>query len=252
MDEDLADIPVLEPVAEPVTPPRSMIGLEVAVILLLAVVPDLFQAIAHLVWEANAPDSFAYMALSMLVRSAQVSAPVLLLVWYRQGTCTELGLVRPRLLRDGLISAGTFVVSLIGVYTTFYMTYFSLYATFGPAAAEWLYGPERDAADFMPAASMIDLVLLLPLMSLANGFAEELVTRGYLIPQFEKLTNSTAAAVLISTLLFAGYHVYQGPYGVLSAGAFGFTCSLVFCRTRRLWPLVVAHAAMDYLAAAFA
>ncbi len=65
--------------------------------------------------------------------------------------------------------------------------------------------------------------------------------RGYLIPRLEQLLGSTAAALLVSTGLFASYHIYQGPAGAFGAGVTGLLYGASFCWWRRLWPLCVAH-----------
>jgi membrane protease YdiL (CAAX protease family) len=230
------------------------IALEVGVVLLVAVVPDLFNSFASLRWSGQAaPPSMSYMALSLVFRSLQVVAPVLLLVRYRSGDWAELGLQRPRIVRDGLLGTGVLVVSFIAVYACFYPAYYGLYFVLGPDAAAWLYGEDGQAASraAMEAPTAWHLFLLFPLMSLANGFAEELVVRGHLLPNFERLTGSSLVALLITTALFAGYHAYQGPYGVLSTGVIGLVYGAVFLATRRLWPLVLAHAATDLLAVIF-
>jgi len=80
-----------------------------------------------------------------------------------------------------------------------------------------------------------------------NGFAEELVMRGYLIPRFERLLNSTWGSLLLTTVLFATYHCYQGPSGVVNALEFGLIYGSAFCVFRRVWPLALAHAVSNFL-----
>jgi membrane protease YdiL (CAAX protease family) len=76
----------------------------------------------------------------------------------------------------------------------------------------------------------------------AAGFAEELVTRAYLVTRFEQLLRSRGAAVLWSSALFAAYHGYQGMVGVTSALAFGIAYGTAFLLLRRVWPLAIGHA----------
>jgi membrane protease YdiL (CAAX protease family) len=89
--------------------------------------------------------------------------------------------------------------------------------------------------------------LLLIFASCTNGFTEELVFRGYLIPRFERLLGSTARSVICTSVLFALLHVYQGPAGTLFTLLFGVLTAVVFVRFRRIWPVVYAHAAADVL-----
>ena len=64
-----------------------------------------------------------------------------------------------------------------------------------------------------PEGIAISLLILLAII--ADAFAEELAMRAYLIPRLETLLRSKAFAVLISTLLFASYHLYQGVFAAI-------------------------------------
>jgi membrane protease YdiL (CAAX protease family) len=86
------------------------------------------------------------------------------------------------------------------------------------------------------------------LLCLAIGCSEEIVMRGYLIPRFESLLGSTWKSVLLTTLLFASYHIYQGAWSILWISITGFVLGCSFCFLRRLWPVVIGHALMDFLA----
>jgi membrane protease YdiL (CAAX protease family) len=86
------------------------------------------------------------------------------------------------------------------------------------------------------------------LAQIANSFAEELVMRGYLIRRFQQLFRSTWLALLFTTVLFAGYHCYQGAFGVVNALVTGFTYGGAYCLCRRLWPVVVAHTLVNCVA----
>jgi membrane protease YdiL (CAAX protease family) len=76
---------------------------------------------------------------------------------------------------------------------------------------------------------------------LLNSVAEELVMRGYLTIRLEQLTGSAYLAVLIPTILFAGYHVYHGVYGAVMVGLTGFVLGVWFFKTRRLLGPIIAH-----------
>jgi membrane protease YdiL (CAAX protease family) len=86
-------------------------------------------------------------------------------------------------------------------------------------------------------------VLLLVVAQAADGFSEELVMRAYLIVRLERLLSSRSLAVVVTTAIFASYHVYQGTLGTISAAIIGLINAIVFCWFRRLWPLCLAHAA---------
>jgi membrane protease YdiL (CAAX protease family) len=82
-------------------------------------------------------------------------------------------------------------------------------------------------------------------MSAANGFAEELVVRAYLMTRLRQLTRRWLIPLLASTLVFAAYHVYQGAPGVINALVIGLVYGVAFIRLRRFWPLAIAHALAD-------
>lgn len=74
------------------------------------------------------------------------------------------------------------------------------------------------------------------------AYEEELVTRSYLITRLEVLFRSRGWAVLVSAILFASYHIYQGFGGALGALLFGLAYGVAFLGIRRIWPLAIGHA----------
>ena len=97
---------------------------------------------------------------------------------------------------------------------------------------------------FAPPAEDVDWLLLVA-ASIANGFAEELVIRTYLLSRLEALLKSTTLAVLITTAMFASYHIYQGMESAIGIFFLGLVYAIAFVRLRSLWPLAIAHAVTD-------
>ena len=58
---------------------------------------------------------------------------------------------------------------------------------------------------------------------------------------------SLATAVNISAAIRLSYHLYQGVAGVLAVVPTGLLFGIWFVRTRQLWPLIVAHAVIDFV-----
>ena len=83
--------------------------------------------------------------------------------------------------------------------------------------------------------------------SAVNGFYEELFVCGYVMTALGK-RFSPWTAINISVIIRFSYHLYQGPLAVVSIIPMGLTFAYLYARTGRLWPLVVAHAAGDFLA----
>lgn len=59
--------------------------------------------------------------------------------------------------------------------------------------------------------------------------------------------TSLATAVAISIAIRLSYHLYQGIQGVLTVLPIGLLFGIWFARTRQLWPLIVAHAIIDFV-----
>jgi membrane protease YdiL (CAAX protease family) len=89
---------------------------------------------------------------------------------------------------------------------------------------------------------------VLVLAAFANGFAEEVVVVGYLITRLRQLGLTRSRAVLVSSLLRGVYHLYQGFGAGLGNVAMGLVFGSAWCRTGRLWPLVIAHGLIDTVA----
>lgn len=89
---------------------------------------------------------------------------------------------------------------------------------------------------------------VLVLAAFANGFAEEVVVVGYLMTRLRQLGFSRRSATLISSLLRGLYHAYQGFGAVLGNVAMGLIFGYVWSRFGRLWPLVIAHGAINTVA----
>jgi membrane protease YdiL (CAAX protease family) len=88
-------------------------------------------------------------------------------------------------------------------------------------------------------------VPILLLNAASAALLEEVIVAGYLITRLQQLGWSAMAAIAGSALLRGTYHLYQGWGGFAGNLAMGLLFGWVFVRTRRLWPLVVAHFLLD-------
>ena len=82
-------------------------------------------------------------------------------------------------------------------------------------------------------------------MSLAAGFCEELVFRGYLQRQFHAATGSIAAAVALQAIVFGPVHTYQGWKPVLVITVLGVLYGTLVGLRRDLRSSMIAHAWAD-------
>lgn len=193
-------------------------------VICVGVLPDFYNAVAALAYP-SAAQSQVYLCFWLIVRAIQVSTPVLLIVYLSGLGWDSIGLQPLRWLWDPMWAIGIWAIT----------TYCSLMIC-SQMPDSWF------ANDGLAEDASAPWLLLIVAAALANGFAEELVIRGYLLSQLEKLLNSTWQAVLIPTLLFTSYHVYQGIGGTIDVAIYGILMSVAFCTLRRIWPLVLAHA----------
>ena len=71
---------------------------------------------------------------------------------------------------------------------------------------------------------------------------------GYLFTRWAQAGWRMPTIVLVSALVRGTYHLYQGFGGGVGNVVMGLVFGLVFARTRRLGPLIIAHALVDIVA----
>jgi membrane protease YdiL (CAAX protease family) len=101
------------------------------------------------------------------------------------------------------------------------------------------------------AANLPDVWWAVPVLVLAaagNAVVEEVVVVGYLLTRLRDLRWGRWPAIAASALLRGSYHFYQGVGGFIGNAIMGVVFGWFFTRTRRLWPLIVAHTLMDVVA----
>lgn len=87
----------------------------------------------------------------------------------------------------------------------------------------------------------------------AAGFTEETVFRGFLFERFGRILGEGPggrAAIVAGTSAYFGlvHWPVQGFPGVEQAAIVGLVFGTIFAATKRLWPLILAHAAFDLTA----
>ncbi|HEX5949807.1 MAG TPA: CPBP family intramembrane glutamic endopeptidase [Actinomycetota bacterium] len=88
-------------------------------------------------------------------------------------------------------------------------------------------------------------VPVLLLRAAEAALVEEIIVVAFLVTRLQQLRVRPAAAVGASALLRGTYHLYQGFGGFAGNFAMGLLFGAVFVRTRRAWPLVIAHFLLD-------
>jgi membrane protease YdiL (CAAX protease family) len=145
----------------------------------------------------------------------------------------DLGLDRRRPWFD--LGTGTALAALIGI----------------PGLGLYVVARELGINTQVAAANLPNVWWAVPVLILAataNAVLEEVVVVGYLMTRLRDLGWRPWHAVAASALLRGSYHLYQGVGAFIGNAVMGVVFALYFRRTRRVLPLIVAHAILDVAA----
>jgi membrane protease YdiL (CAAX protease family) len=212
-----------------------VLWLELALVLVLAFAPG---ALSLLVLASGAGQSNGTEQLTPAIVSGLFSAflswsPVLLIAYLviRSGEGMRgigLGRFDPR--ADGAVGLGLWIASFVLVLIL-----------------AWIFSPlgQREV-DFLPPElplwfRWVDALVIAG----TAGITEEVVVRGYAQTRLEQLKAPTAVILLLPTALWGVLHLYQGASAALTIFCLGMMYAWYFYKTRRLWPLIIAHGLFD-------
>jgi membrane protease YdiL (CAAX protease family) len=110
------------------------------------------------------------------------------------------------------------------------------------------FAPEmlEAALKFERVAGPLDLGTV-TLVSIINPYFEEVFVCAYVITAL-KDRRGALFAVNTSVALRVLYHLYQGAIGVMTIAPVGLIFAYWYLRSGRLWPLIVAHGLLDFIA----
>jgi membrane protease YdiL (CAAX protease family) len=177
-----------------------------------------------------------------VILAGNIYGAALVLIWVAASRTpwSEIGFTRwPRWRREALLA-------LIGG---------ALLKILQKAVVVPLFGlPPMNAAYHFLVGNTAALEQLLVIIVIGAGFGEELIWRGFL---FERLTAllgrkpwASAAMVAGGAFLFGLAHLHdQGWPGVVQSTIVGLVLGTVYARLKRIWPIMIAHAAFDVTAA---
>lgn len=148
-----------------------------------------------------------------------------------------------RILRDVALGLGLFVVLTIVFQIA------TVVSTIGVIS---VFGESTPPSSVQPPLWIFALIAVISPVTIA--VAEESVYRGYALPRIERATDSTALAVLVTSLGFGLQHamlplntVEWSLVRVLSTFVIGLVFGVIYIRWRRLLPLIIAHWALDFI-----
>jgi membrane protease YdiL (CAAX protease family) len=105
-------------------------------------------------------------------------------------------------------------------------------------AFELVMGP----APNIPTATLPVIIAV----SVLNPFFEELLVLAYVVQAMRKRFG-LVTAMNVSIAIRLAYHLYQGPLAVIPIAMFGVVATIAYVRLGRLWPVIVAHAFLDFV-----
>ncbi len=132
---------------------------------------------------------------------------------------------------------------VIAVALTLAAYYSSVLTTLAAVAIDSNIVEKIDVANFVGNDIRIQNLVA---VSIVNPIFEEVLLCGYIVTVVNE-RRGFWFAVNVSVAIRLACHLYQGPVGVLSILPLGFLFTYWYARTRRIWPLVLAHAALDAL-----
>jgi membrane protease YdiL (CAAX protease family) len=103
----------------------------------------------------------------------------------------------------------------------------------------------KELAEPVMKVNLSDLVIVAA--SILNALFEELLWLAYGVTALARrigLRRACIASVVLRTVV----HAYQGPLAVLGVLPIGIIFTIYYARTRRVWPVIVAHALQDAFA----
>jgi membrane protease YdiL (CAAX protease family) len=85
----------------------------------------------------------------------------------------------------------------------------------------------------------------LVLEAVQQGIGEEVVVCAYVLVRLRQLGWTNSRALGAAAVLRGSYHLYQGYGGFIGNAVMGLAFGWWFQRTRRIWPLIIAHSIID-------
>lgn len=187
--------------------------------------------------QAATPDRPWLSALYQLADVAFLAVPALLALYLlrtvaapRGGATTALGLDLGRWRRD--LMWGCAIFAGIGI----------------PGLGLYLGAKALGVNTTVQAANLGQFWWVIPLLvasAAGNAVLEEFVMIGYLFTRARQARIAPLVVLLVSAVIRGSYHLYQGFGGFVGNLVMGILFGLWFTRTRRLWPLVIAHFLLD-------
>jgi len=173
--------------------------------------------------------SFVVVAVSTIFRDLALVSLILFFLWRNDEPESKIGWTTRSIGRNLLLGLLLFPVVFILA---------SLLASLLESIG--LSGPSPSAQQLLVPSGWAEIALAVILV-LVVAVSEETIFRGYLIARYERIFENTTFAVLITTVIFAFGHGYEGVAGIVAVGFMGLVFALLFVWTRSLVAPIIIH-----------
>lgn len=212
-------------------PSRTEQSVEVGVFLFL-IVPSLVLSL-FAIRQGNV--GFVLAAVATICRDLALVSLILFFLWHNGEPVTGIGWTLRQPLRE------------IGLGMVCFVPFFFCAGLLKKALLRaGLSAPTTPLPSFLKAQGPAQASLAVILVTVV-ALSEETIFRGYLLLRFRGVLRNTTASVLLSTLIFAVGHGYEGSAGLVTVGAMGAVFALVYLWRGSLIAPIVMHFLQDFL-----
>lgn len=214
-----------------IAPPRKERIIEITVFLFLIVPSMLLSFFA----VSSGTVSFTFVALSTIFRDLGLTFLVLFMSWRDREPFGRLGWDFHRWPVE-------VIWGILLFFPVFYIAGF-----LQPILQQiGLSSPHTPTPSFLEATGMTEIILAAFLVVVV-AISEETLFRGYLLLRFTQITKNRGVALIISSVIFALGHGYEGSAGVVTVGVIGFLLAIVYIWRRSLIAPMVMHFMQDFI-----
>ncbi len=180
--------------------------------------------------------SFDLVAWATMLRDLALLGLITYFLWRNGEPLSRIGWTSRGFAREAALGAALFVPLLVATNML-------------ESVFQWLglTAPKTPLPKYLTAAGRQELMLAV-LLVVVVAVVEETIFRGYLILRFQAATRSMAAAVFLSTVVFAVGHGYEGTAGVAAVAFMGLVFAAVYVWRRSLVAPMVMHFLQDFIA----
>jgi membrane protease YdiL (CAAX protease family) len=180
--------------------------------------------------------SFSLTASATILRDLGLVSLIVFFLWRNRESIIQIGWTFTNGWQDAVLGALLFVP--LSFATGFLEQILKAAGFTAPATPTPRFLSPGSPTQFVLAGFLVVVVAI----------AEEIIFRGYLILRLRTITGNALAAAILSSIVFALGHGYEGTAGVLTVGFMGLFFALVYLARGSLVAPMVMHFLQDFTA----